>query len=174
MIWWSYILWSDCGKCSREHLGRFAWAQAGHIIFFSDTILVKKRATYIDIRHKNIRNASLQFRIRKFLYVVQWFVSSGCIEVLHPFKYSVTERMASSPWVTLSLGGLETQEASSLTVSSSEKRPLADWLTTLCRVVDCRVVTCCSGCSTLHKVHQIRNWLLAVRPSDFRIKNWFL
>ena len=76
--------------------------------------------------------------------------------------------MASSPWVTLSLGGLETQEASSLTVSSSEKRPFADWLTTLCRVVDCRVVTCCSGCSTLHKVNQIWNWLLAVRPSDLR------
>ena len=126
MLWWSYLLWSSYNK---ENAQESTWGskhhQAGHLIF-SD-VQKNKKVTYFDIRPKNVRIASCQFRIRKFLYEVPWVFSNGCIEVLHPFKNSAAERVASL-WATLSfsMGGLDRDSRGLLAEREREKRPLAD------------------------------------------------
>ena len=113
--------------------------QAGHLIF-SD-VQKNKKVTYFDIRPKNVRIASCQFRIRKFLYEVPWVFSNGCIEVLHPFKNSAAERVASL-WATLSfsMGGLDRDSRGLLAERERERRGLQ--LTLTWHSV---VVTCCSN-----------------------------
>ena len=122
MLWWSYLLLQ--GNAQESTLGS-KHHQAGHLIF-SD-VQKNKKVTYFDIRPKNVRIASCQFRIRKFLYEVPWVFSNGCIEVLHPFKNSAAERVASL-WATLSfsMGGLDRDSRGLLAEREREKRPLAD------------------------------------------------